>query len=384
MYNFSAIDSFLTEIEESYGIPSGSFEINLGRERLYDRVFGFSDYERKRPASPEDRYWFYSCTKIYTCTAAMQLIERGLLDLDAPVSRYLPEYADVRVKSDNGGEPVSAKNTMTVYDLFTMTAGLNYDLGAPPIREMYEKTGGMGSTRDVARAIAKIPLEFEPGTHFNYSLCHDVLAAIIEVVSGMEFGEYVRRNIFEPLGASTLTFRPSAEELEKLAAQYRADDVTRKPMPMREQPFILTKRHESGGAGLFGCAKDCILLPEALANGGCSRSGVRILTPQSIAELSKDRLTGAQRTDYLSSKGKEYGFGLGVRTRILCGDAGVPVGEFGWDGAAGSYYMIDPVNHLSLFYCQHIHNLYCYFDTIQSTLRDLTYKALGLDTIKTE
>ena len=377
MHDFSKLDKYIESMEQRFGVPGCSVTVMRGHETIYDRYWGWADAERTRPASPEDRYWFYSATKIYTCTCIMQLIERGMLGLHDPVSKYLTEYADVVVKTENGTVP--AQNAITIYHLLTMTAGLNYDLDAAPIAKLREETNDQASSRDIIRAIAQVPLEFEPGTHFNYSLCHDILAVVVEVVTGMTYGKYLEENIFRPLGVTELGFIPTAEELEKFSTRYVYNYDTERLVPDFGRPaFALSARHESGGAGMFGTARGYIRLIDALANGGKGADGAHILSQESIDLMRKNCMTtDALKADFLNSKPAEYGYGLGVRTRIIPGKNGLGVGEFGWDGAAGTYYFIDPENHLVMLFCEHILNHYCAYNTIHNELRDLVYECLA-------
>lgn len=139
----------------------------------------------------------------------MQLIEKGLFDLDTPVSNILPEYKNLNVKTNKGLIP--AKNPMTIRHLLSMQSGLNYDLDAPSIRKVVEETNNEATTRQVIAALANEPLEFEPGTHFLYSLSHDVLGAVVEVVSGQKFSEYLHEHIFKPLGMKNTGFELTHE-----------------------------------------------------------------------------------------------------------------------------------------------------------------------------
>jgi len=377
MYNFTKIDQYLDNIEQRFGVPGCSVTVMHRHEVVYDSFRGWADARRTVPTAPEHRYWFYSATKIYTCTAIMQLVERGLVGLHDPVSKYLPEYADVVVKTENGTQP--AKNAITIYHLLTMTAGLNYDLGAHPIAELVKATNDQATSRELIRAIAKVSLEFEPGTHFCYSLCHDVLAVVVEVVSGKLFGQYLEENIFRPLGASSLAFHADEEAQKLFADRYVYNYETEQLTPDFGRPvFALSAKHESGGAGMYGTPHDYILLIDALANGGKGKNGCHILTQESIDAMRTNCMTtDALKADFLNSKPAEYSYGLGVRTRIIPGENGLGVGEFGWDGAAGTYYFIDPEHNLVMLFCEHILNHYCAYNIIHSELRDLVYECMA-------
>ena len=173
----------LSNYLDNLPVPSADLTVWLDHKEIYRHTSGFSDKEKTKKLTGKEHYFLYSMTKLTTCTAALMLYERGLIDIDAPVSNYLPEYAELSVNENGSIRP--AKTALTVRHLFSMTGGLDYDIE----REEIKLQGKEASTRDIVRAIAKKPLCFDPGTHFKYSLCHDVLAAIIEVASGMSFGE---------------------------------------------------------------------------------------------------------------------------------------------------------------------------------------------------
>ena len=208
----------LSNYLDNLPVPSADLTVWLDHKEIYRHTSGFSDTEKTKPLTGKEHYFLYSMTKVTTCTAALMLYERGLIDIDAPVSNYLPEYAELSVNENGSIRP--AKTTLTVRHLFSMTGGLDYDLD----RKEIKLQGKEASTRDIVRAIAKKPLCFDPGTHFKYSLCHDVLAAIIEVASGMSFGDFLRENIWKPLGMNnTSVRRPSEELLSRIADEYDFD-----------------------------------------------------------------------------------------------------------------------------------------------------------------
>lgn len=224
-----------------------------------------------------------------------------------------------------------------------------------------------------------MPLIFDPGARFNYSLCHDVLAGVVEAISGMSYGEYLKKNIFEPLGIQEMCFHVTDAILPRISAQYVHDPKLKKPVPTELScPYKLSEKYESGGAGLVGGARDYILLADALACGGLGKTGHRILNPKTVDLMRKNHLNEAQ----LNSFGRQdsgYSYGLGVRTKIKQkeNNAYSPLGEFGWDGAAGAFILIDPENKLSLFYVQHVRGYSPMHQNGHNILRDLTYQDLG-------
>ena len=249
---------------------------------------------------------------------------------------------------------------------------------SPAFREVIDRLGSAATTRQLVDAKAKDPLSFEPGTDFLYSLSHDVLAAVIEVVSGMRFSEYLKENIFGPLGLGTIGFLPTAEIDRRMAEQYVFDDALKKPVVSDhvENNYRLTPNYESGGAGLISDVSDYIAFADALACGGVA-NGAHILSPEMIQLWSANQLCPQGRKSFDEWHRLGYSYALGVRTRVdtAIGGRG-QIGEFGWDGAAGAWAMIDPVNHLSAFFAMHVRNFgYCY-DVIHPTIRDLIYAAV--------
>ena len=172
--DFSPLSTYLNELAET--VPGYDCILRRGRETLFRQSHG---------CRADGMYWFYSATKLFTCTAALRLLERGRLDLEDPVSRYLPEYASLQVREKDGSlRP--ARTTLLIRHLFTMCGGLTYDILSPQIRDAKDR-----STRGILRAAADMPLAFDPGESYLYSLCHDVLAGVAEAITGLRFADYV-------------------------------------------------------------------------------------------------------------------------------------------------------------------------------------------------
>lgn len=377
MVNFSELTEFLDSLSGRFGIPGCDCAVTMDGAAVYRYSAGVKDEETGVPVSGLDTYWIYSATKLFTCTAALQLMEQGKLDLDAPVRRYLPEFGSLSVRASDGTVHPS-KQTLTIRHLMTMTGGLDYDLTRPALRRML--AAGASSTRDVVASLAEDPLNFEPGSHFLYSLCHDVLGAVIEVVSGMPLAEYIKMYITDPLGMVDTTFHPTPAQLDRMATQYAHLDEkgTHRPIGQQNQ-FRFTGEYDSGGAGLLSTVDDYIRLATALALGGVSPEGVRILSEGSVERMKTPELDPVQRRDFLdrSPAARGYSYGLGVRVLVEDLGSGVPLGEFGWDGAAGAYVLIDTTNRLALFYAQQVCNSRISYQQIHPELRDTLYRCLG-------
>lgn len=377
MCDFRALDAYMQELVDR-GLPCAAVCVKKGHKVMHRASFGYSDAEGKRPMRGDELFFLYSCTKPVTITAAMQLVEKGLLDLDAPVSEYIPEYAHLTVQK--GEEGVPASKVMRVRHLCTMSAGFDYNRERPAVQAMLAK--GRNSALDVARALAKDPLLFEPGAKYEYSLCHDVLGGVIEAITGKSLEAYMQENIFKPLGMQHTTFDWRVMNEQDSAAQYRYEKETKQIVPTA---LVCTAAqmglgHCSGGGGLISTLDDYSLLLDALACGGVSAEGVRVLSRESIDLIRTEQLTGLlddPSFHYRSDPG--YGYGLGMRT-LLAQNAGQrsAVGEFGWDGAAGAFSLMDPTNEVSISFVAHVLRWVVPFGDMHLPLRDIAYQCMGL------
>ncbi len=341
-------------------------------EAIYRHFCGYKDRENGVKLDGTEQYWIFSATKVFTVTAAMQCVERGLFGLDDAVGRFLPAFKLMSV--NDGGHIRALTEPMTIRHLFTMTAGFNYDINSPSIKKAYLYSRGKADTLTMINALAEEPLEFYPGTRYQYSFCHDVLAAVVEAASGLKFSEYLKRNIFEPLGIKHTGF--SGEDLSRFAMQYTYDDRLKKSVPRPEGNdnwYRLSENYESGGAGLYSTVDDYILLADALACGGVGKSGARILKADTIKLMTTPQLSPEiRKRDFVNHFGPTYTYALGVRVNCEEGSSS-PIGEFGWDGAACAYTLMDPVNRLSLYLGMHVRGFGYGYDVIHHRIKDLVY-----------
>lgn len=369
--NFGKLDALLRHLSD-YGIPTCDLTVWQDHKELYR---GASATEAL--PSPDALYFMYSCSKVITCAAALQFYEKGRFLLHTPVSEFLPEFAQLRVNRANGAGIDPASKTMTMGQLFTMTSGLNYNLSTSHIAKMREATGGRCPTREAVRAIAKAPLNFEPGEHFLYGLSHDVLAAAVEVMADESFGEYVRKNIFEPLGMTDSHYHVTPDVEARMAKQYLFDDKTHHADEVpKKNAYILGPDYESGGAGMISSLHDMIRFADAMACGGIGATGARILAPSTVALMKTPMLTPAQKETFVWKMfrgGYSYGLGVNVQTDKTFGMLS-PLGEFGWQSAAGSLMCCDTENKVSIFYAQHmLHNQEAY---VHPRIRNVVYACL--------
>ncbi len=371
----------VTELLDSLcdvGIPMSGIEIRQGHDILLRHFTGYADAEKKIPLCDEHLYWLFSCTKVITCLSAMRLVEEGRLSLEDTLDMYLPEFASMTVKTVEGVVP--AKNKIRIIHLFTMSAGFNYDFWSADMLEARKNKNA--STRELVSVLSRRPLEFEPGTDYRYSLCHDVLAAVCEAVTGMSFGEYLDSIMFTPLGIKNMGFRLSKEDEARMTTSYTYDSIFNTSAPQKpECNYCLSDAYESGGAGLYSNLSDYSKIIDAVANGGTAENGYRLLRPETVAMLGVNRLTEeAQLRSYTSSP-RWYGYGYGLCGRVMMNPLASlsksNVGEFGWDGAACSYVLIDPSVKLSVFYTTHVKGSNYLYERVHPCLRNLIYEGLA-------
>lgn len=332
-------------------------------EILYQGYFGYADIEEKRPITEGTVYRLYSLSKVIVCTAAMILFERGKFLLNEPVYEYIPEYKDVQVlvTEPNGNvHTEKAKNPILIKHAFSMTAGLPYHFGesrsALRMREIKDELTKKYGKYDIvteAKAMAAVPLQFEPGTQWLYGYGHDIVAALIQVISGKTVGQFLQDEIFGPLDMKDTGYRYHGDIESRMVSFYRKNDKGE----MTKIPGFEDKLHqpdaiyEAGGFGLFSTVIDYLKFSQMLANGGVYK-GNRIIGRKTIDLMRTNQLNEEQLNYFRNSYLAGYGYGLGVRTLMSLSDghSNGSVGEFGWTGALGTYVSIDPKEGFSVVY----------------------------------
>lgn len=372
--NLEKITEYLDKVD-ALGVPGADCIIYKNHELVYRHMVGTSDKDYKKPIDGSELYLMFSMTKVQTMVAFMQLVEEGKISLADEVGKYLPAYRHLTVEKD--GKVIPAKKPLLVKYLLSMQSGLDYELGRPGILRVLKEKGDKATTRELVDAFVESPLIFEPGTHFRYSLSHDVAAAIIEVVSGMSFGEYLKKNIWEPLGMKNTRFaKPMNDEEPRLAQQFIVDENGKTVTMEQDCCYQLSESYESGGAGLISCTEDYAVFADAIACGGVGRNGARILNPETIELMKNNLLSDTGRQDLVDTMGRVgYGYGCGVSVFLEPQKVNsiAPKGVFGWDGAAGACITMDTVSGISIVYIQHVRNCGISYNEIHPTLRDLTF-----------
>lgn len=338
------VKAYIDKLIAEKGIPYIDFYMSVGQEDAF-RYIASKDGK----ATGKEQLWLFSATKPMTVVAAMRLVEEGKLSLDDEVAKYIPAFENTFLK-----EGIPTKNKMLVRQLFTMSAGLSYHAAMDPYKSLIQEAGEEATTLEVVSALAKAPLLFEPGGRFEYSLCHDVLAAVVEVASGKRFAEYMDEVIFQPLGMLNTGFH--TEKKVQLAPCYFVEKGEFTQFPEKNF-FVFTGNYDSGGAGAISCVDDYAKFAKTLALGGVSENGHRLLGEQALKQLRTCQYENLQlQSTFTCVQGEDYGYGLGVRVRKNATEWGLPEGEFGWDGAAGTYLMVDPINQISIVIGMHVRN----------------------------
>ena len=382
MYTFNDLEKYLDSIPEKEKTPGGSIRVFHHGNEVFRYSFGYADRENKIKMTGDEYYFMYSATKPITCATALHAWEEGAFILSEPVWWYLPEFKNTQVKvykQDGSFDLVPQKREMVIQDLFTMSAGLNYDTSSDEIKKIVEETNGVAPTREVMKGIAKMPLEYQPRERWGYSFGHDVLAGVVEVATGVRFSEYMKKVIFEPLGMTKSTFRITDEIKEQMAQQYIFNYSTGEAeVKGKRNDYIFGSEYDSGGAGVITTIDDYAKFVQAMSCSGKAPNGKRILAPSTVKLMSTNMLDEKRMADFSTWRNNaEYGYGLGVRTKIYEGWGGnnCSIGEFGWDGAAGTLCSIDPEREIGIVYTQHMLNPH--HEQIHPRIKMMVNHALG-------
>ena len=375
--DFTKMKNYMDRLWPDFRIPGADVIVYQKDQCIFRYMTGYSDDAKTKPMKGDEMFFLYSASKVITCTAAMLLIEDGKISLEDEAGKFYPAFYDMKVKTADGLQKM--QNKLTVKALLTMTGGLNYDLNTEPLQQFKAMETHENIMEEAMNAIAASPLDFEPTTHYQYSLCHDVIGGIIEKASGMTFGAFLKQRLFDPIGMTETYFSFDESQNPRFMEQYlRQEDGADKVIP-KKCDYSMIPGYESGGAGLVSTVEDYGKFVSMLANGGVAPNGNRIMTPESIELLRTPSLNAQCDKEFVKAY-QGYTYGLGVRVMAHREEFGAkaPNGEFGWDGAASAYNFIDPDNGLSLFYMQHVRGCGVAYDVIHPALRDLVYECMGL------
>jgi CubicO group peptidase (beta-lactamase class C family) len=360
---------FARQVDEGR-LPGFLVAVARGGRVAHLTAYGWRDVAAGRPVRADTLWRIYSMTKPVTAVGALLLVQEGRLSLDDPVGRHLPAFAEPRVYDGGSGARVRtrpAAGPMLVRHLMTHTAGLTFAFyGCHPVDALYREAGlessvlpgaGLAETVD---AYARLPLQFDPGTQWNYSVASNVLGRIIEVVSGQPLDVFLAERVFRPLGMTDAGFEVSEEQAGRLAELYgEKEGGGIEPiagLPLRGRPRFL-----SGSGGMMASAYDVHRFMEMLRRRG-ELDGVRLLEPDTVDLMTRNHLPGGADLRAFGSRpahdepGNEgVGFGLGVSVVVDPSRTREPssAGTFGWTGVATTAFWVDPGRDLTVqFYTQ--------------------------------
>ncbi len=327
-----------------------------GGKLVHRERYGMMDIEAGKSMRFDTIFRIYSMTKAITSVAVMMLYEEGRLHLNDQVSKFIPEFADIKVLTDDGD--VELEREITIHDLLTHTAGFTYDFSdSSPVDAMYRESGIFGSIESIRvplleliQLLVKMPLVYQPGTEWRYSVATDVLGYLIELVSESSLDTFIDERIIKPLSMEDTGFCVPEAKLDRFAALYgpaESGGVELLDAPATS-PFLKPPRGLSGGGGLVSTAADYMRFIQMLLNGG-ELEGIRLLGRKSVELMTTNHLPDNMipiRVEPHTLNG--CGFGLGFRVLVDVAQSGRlgTEGEFGWGGAASTSYFIDPKEDL--------------------------------------
>lgn len=334
-------------------------------ERVHFDTHGLMDREKNKAMRKDAIFRIFSMTKPITAVALLTLLEKGLVRLTDPVSQFIPVFSKLKVYDGAGGDGVrlvSLESEVTIRQLLTHTSGLSYShFEYGPVEQMYReaRVSSNKPLEEFVDDLLKLPLTFQPGAAWRYSYGLDVAARVVEVVSGKSFGDYLQETIFTPLEMVDTGFYVPSNKLDRFCAEYGFGHILEPDMTYtkwwsdegRIKPHLIRAGNEGleakphkvyrGGHGLVSTAEDYLKFCRMLLQGG-EFNGVRVLGRKTVELMTANHLEGSQTPEDITGPG--WGFGLGVRVLTDLGQCQTlgTVGEYGWSGAACTYFWIDP------------------------------------------
>lgn len=376
-----AITALLKKDVADHVLPGAVLLIVRHGKIAYEQAVGSRDPQATAPMKADDIFRIYSMSKPITVVAALTLLEAGTLQLDDPVSKYLPQFTTMQVGVPDLAEPdgmrlVPAERPITVQDLMRHTSGLTYGFfGDTPVKKAYLRAHMDADDPDLATFVdrlAKQPLGYQPGTTWDYSYSIDVLGRIVEVVSGQSLYEYEKAHVLKPLGMTDTGFGVTEPARQDRIAEPFADDRN-----FGVDADFSDPRHpvrmQSGGGGMVSTARDYARFMQAMLAGG-TLDGQRVIGPATEKYMISEQLGTVKPGPYYLP-GPGYGFGLGVAVRQTAGVAPFPgdAGDWYWGGAGGTYMWADPAKDLAVVFMMQSPKQRLHY---RSLLRDLVNAAL--------
>lgn len=328
-----------------------------GKVTYFDAV-GTGNLEKDTPMAHDTLFRIYSMSKPITAVAAMMLYEEGAFQLSDPISKFLPELADLEVLNGDGGR--SPARSITMQQLLTHTAGFSYGFGPDdPVDKLYSEVNPL-EAHDLDAFIGrlgKVPLRFQPGSQWHYSVAVDVTGAVVERISGQSFDVFLRERLFKPLGMTDTFFAVPQDKRHRFGTNHgwNRESASLEVLPVPTYPNYTDTTFFSGGGGLVSTARDYAVFLEMLRDGG-SLGDVRILSPKTIGLMTMNHLpalvsaSGSGERPALGGiggfTGSGFGLGFAVVTDVPASRVIGSPGEYSWGGAAGTVFWVDPVEDL--------------------------------------
>lgn len=365
-------------------IAGGVFAVARRGKVVQFETCGMMDIESGKPMRRDTIFRFYSMSKPITSVAAMILYEQGKIELDDPVSKYIPEFKELKVAADPDAEEITevpARREMSVRDLMRHTSGLTYGVfGNTAVDKLYRKTiqlSGQGDNlEEMAKKLASIPLLYQPGTKWHYGFSTDVLGRVVEVASCQSLDKFFAERIFEPLGMVDTAFYVPSEKIDRFATNYGPNpqgglqpiDIP-KTSRYTEMPTLF-----SGGGGLVSTASDYMRFCLMLLNKG-EFGGKRLLKAETVEMMTKNQLPEqAYPIGNGDRAGVGFGLGFSVRVESSNGDSSSRLGEYGWGGMASTHFWISPNDEIAVVaLTQHIP----YLGQAENALKPIIYEAIS-------
>lgn len=307
-------------------------------------------------ATGKEKLFFFSCSKIITSVAVLRLIDKGLMGLDDEVSKYIPEFKNAYILKD--GVKINPTTNITIRHLLSMQSGIPYNFTSKYIKELFNFRPD-ATAYDLANEIIKSPILFNPGENHIYGLSYDVLGGVIEKVTGKRFKVHIEEDLFKPLEMNNSTFGyTDAVDFEPL---YTVPNDKIIPFDLKQlEKWANYPTLDGAGGGLKSTVEDFSIFVDALANNGVAKNGFILLSPKMLKLIKTEttELIKQKENSFICVQGTEdYGYTMGLRIRKTDTSWGLKsLHEFGWDGAAGSYFLIDDLNNLSVTIGMHVRN----------------------------
>ena len=380
------IDAYLEAEIAANKIPGAVVLIQRNGETAYLKSFGVRDPGTKRPMTANSIFRIYSMSKPITTVAAMMLVEDGKLQLDDPLSKYIPAFANVKVgleeNAANGAvtlDLVPAKQPITIRDLMRHTSGITYGfIGEGLVKRTYADAhlfAGDVDNAGFAEKIARLPLDYQPGTTWDYGHSTDILGRVVEVVSGQSLYQFEKQRLLDPLGMKDTGFDVADPAKRSLVAEPFPDDRIIADHFTMNDPRV-EQKWEAGGHGMVSTVADYARFAQMLLNGG-TLDGKRYLSEQTVLSMGSNSIgpgSGVVHGPYyLPGSGCGFGLGFSVRTESGLSPGEGSVGEMNWSGAGGTTFWIDPKQDMIVvFMAQTVADR----DSLRVNLKDLVYQAL--------